>query len=582
MILLGADTTAYAGATYGSSRWDSYSCWYFYNRMSEADQDVWDTLYGNCVKIGEDTTGTYAKTEKVKVPEGWTKSKVEQFCLYFRQSNPQFFFLRSGFGYSYNEAGTITGITIPIYADFQSGADRADAVREFLEQVEEWAIQVRTCKTEFNRAKAAHDLVISNVKYNTGSKDDGEQFTQTAYGAACKGTAYCAGYSMLYSLLCNAADVDTFAVTSATHQWNLCRVSDSWYNVDVTFNDSLVSSSYFCRSDAALDKLDSGSSHDLRDIWVGEIPACSADSGATNSSYGSVKAPSGQLNAPTIRMDASGDQMKVTITAAEGAVIYYTLDGTMPSAANSRSDLYFGAFPVETGIEVRAIAVKKGSRDSEVSSTNSTSDYSLSSGGTALSDSSRTSDISEEETTEITSCDAPVVTVTTVASSGKPKLTWKAVEGAVAYKIYRATAKDGKYTLIKTTEGTTFTNTGAKVNTVYYYKVKAIAAEAAGNSSFGTVKKVTVDLARPVVSITTASGKPKLTWKAVEGATKYKIYRATSKSGSYSLLKTVTEKACTDTSAVRGKTYYYKVQALSGVSAAASAKSTVKSVKCTK
>lgn len=58
-------------------------------------------------------------------------------------------------------------------------------------------------------------------------------------------------------------------------------------------------------------------------------------------------------------------------------------------------------------------------------------------------------------------------------SAGKPKLTWNKVDGATKYYIYRST--DGKnYKQLSTTTKTSLTNTGAKKNTKYYYKVKAV------------------------------------------------------------------------------------------------------------
>ena len=72
------------------------------------------------------------------------------------------------------------------------------------------------------------------------------------------------------------------------------------------------------------------------------------------------------------------------------------------------------------------------------------------------------------------------------------------------------------------------------------------------------------DLAKPVISVSrNSSGDPKVTWKKVTGADKYYVYRATSKSGTYKKVKTTTNKYWTDTTAVAGKTYYYKVKAVS-------------------
>ena len=162
---------------------------------------------------------------------------------------------------------------------------------------------------------------------------------------------------------------------------------------------------------------------------------------------------------------------------------------------------------------------------------------------------------------------APVVKIGNSASSGKPMLTWNAVEGATSYRIYRSTTKGSGYSLLGTTTATSYTNTGAKAGTTYYYRVKA--CNDAGLSPYsnvvsGKVKSVAPKPSAPVVKIgnSASSGKPMLTWNAVSGATSYKVYRATSQNGTYSLLGTVTATSYTNTGAKAGTTYYYKVKAV--------------------
>ena len=162
---------------------------------------------------------------------------------------------------------------------------------------------------------------------------------------------------------------------------------------------------------------------------------------------------------------------------------------------------------------------------------------------------------------------APVVKIGHSTTSGKPMLTWNAVSGATSYKVYRATSQNGTYSLLGTTTATSYTNTGAKAGMTYYYKVKAV--NSAGESAYsnvvsGKVKSVTPKPAAPVVKIgnSASSGKPMLTWNAVSGATSYKVYRATSQNGTYSLLGTVTATSYTNTGAKAGTTYYYKVKAV--------------------
>jgi len=53
----------------------------------------------------------------------------------------------------------------------------------------------------------------------------------------------------------------------------------------------------------------------------------------------------------------------------------------------------------------------------------------------------------------------------------------------------------------------------------------------------------------------------KLTWSPVSGVTGYYLFRSTSKTGTYSYIKTITATSYINTGLTKGKTYYYKVQA---------------------
>lgn len=76
--------------------------------------------------------------------------------------------------------------------------------------------------------------------------------------------------------------------------------------------------------------------------------------------------------------------------------------------------------------------------------------------------------------------------------------------------------------------------------------------------------------ATPTITVANAgSRKIKISWKKITGASGYEVYRATSKSGSYSKVKTVTSGSTvsyTNTGLSKGKTYYYKVRAYRTVS----------------
>lgn len=179
----------------------------------------------------------------------------------------------------------------------------------------------------------------------------------------------------------------------------------------------------------------------------------------------------------------------------------------------------------------------------------------------------------------VTKLKAPTVKVSNVASTGKIRLKWNSISGATKYKIYRATSKTGTYKLIKTTTGTSYTDTTATAGKTYYYKIKAIHKNSSANSNYSKVVSRICKLARPSVRIVLSKGDPKISWGKISGAQKYYIYRATSKNGSYKLIKSTTKLCYTDTSARAGKYYYYKVRAVRTNSAGNSVCSSVKYIK---
>mgnify|MGYP004643262887 FL=1 len=181
-------------------------------------------------------------------------------------------------------------------------------------------------------------------------------------------------------------------------------------------------------------------------------------------------------------------------------------------------------------------------------------------------------------------CARPVVSITTNASSGKPSLKWNAVDGASKYEVYRATSKNGTYTKMYTTTSTSYTNSSAVAGTTYYYKVKAICGKSSyGNSAYSVVKSITCDCARPTVTVkcNENTGKPVLSWKAVDGASKYYIYRSTDGGKTYKYWDSTSKTSYTNSGAEAGKTYYYKVKAVCGKSSYGnSAQSLAKSIVC--
>ena len=197
-----------------------------------------------------------------------------------------------------------------------------------------------------------------------------------------------------------------------------------------------------------------------------KVKAINAD--GAMSEFSNVKSIKCVPAAPTVTISRSGGKAKLSWKAVSGATkywIYRSTDGKKFDYLTSTTKLTYTDSKAKSGTKyyykVRAIAV--------VNNTNVGSAYSTAKSIT-------------------TTLAKPTVKITT--SNGKPKLTWSKVTGADKYYIYRST--DGKtFKYYTSTTKLTYTNTGAKKGTKYYYKVKAICSSStAANSAYSAVVSI--------------------------------------------------------------------------------------------
>ena len=155
------------------------------------------------------------------------------------------------------------------------------------------------------------------------------------------------------------------------------------------------------------------------------------------------------------------------------------------------------------------------------------------------------------------------------SSYNSNKLSWNKVTGSSGYEVLRATSKTGTYKSVKTiTSGSTvsYTDKSLATGTTYYYKVRAYRTvdKKKVYSSYSSVVSAKPVLKTPSVKLTSGSKKATIKWEKISGASGYEVYRATSKSGKYSKIKTITKNSTVsyvNSSLTKNKTYYYKVRA---------------------
>lgn len=382
--------TSKASAVY-SNDWDAYSTNYYYNQMNADQKEFWDALDKLCLSyLKKKKTLTrylgYYVTDYV-YSESLTIEEAIEVAQIFRYSNPQYYYLEPLMLYA--KTPYYAGVSFIVYDAFGNGSNRAAATSEFKKKIKSWLSMLEGYETDYDKAKAAHDIVCANITYNyevldaTGAVDayaEQEALTQSAYSALCMGSTVCAGYAQAYELLCNGAGVDAAVVTSTDHEWNKVRMEDSWYNVDCTWDDQAgIGYVFFARSDYVYDHvLTNAASHVEESRWDKYLPKCTLDSGSSGAAAGTLPAVSESTEMVQIEVEntykhdktSNEDYVsgyKVTLsTATPDAVIYYTTDGTVPSPASTRAFRYSKPFQITYADKLMAIAVCDQKYDSEV------------------------------------------------------------------------------------------------------------------------------------------------------------------------------------------------------------------------
>ena len=122
---------------------------------------------------------------------------------------------------------------------------------------------------------------------------------------------------------------------------------------------------------------------------------------------------------------------------------------------------------------------------------------------------------------------APVLSVATAWN--KVTLRWNRISNADSYLLYKKT-NSGKYMLLKTlSKGKlVYSDTKVSVGNTYRYMIKAGKTMASGKKVYSSLSKAVSAkpaLSRPLITIRRLSGKQRITWRKVSGATGYILYQ---------------------------------------------------------
>jgi transglutaminase/protease-like cytokinesis protein 3 len=94
--------------------------------------------------------------------------------------------------------------------------------------------------TDYKKVKAIHDYIIKRTSYDQTLKK------HTAYNALINKSSVCEGYALAAYRMFTDAGIECRIITGTagggSHAWNIVKVNGKWYNIDLTWDDPIMSS----------------------------------------------------------------------------------------------------------------------------------------------------------------------------------------------------------------------------------------------------------------------------------------------------------------------------------------------------
>lgn len=221
---------------------------------------------------------------------GLTIEEVERIYQETINTHPRYFYLPKEYGYTYNPT---TNQVYTVKIEYDTTFDK-NKVKQQLEDYDRTiADAVRGADSSWSdmeKALYVNDYLARNCQYVKEASN-----AHSSYGALVDKEAVCQGYALAFLELTRQLGVTCEMVTSTSvnHAWNMIKVGDNYYHVDVTWNDPTkdmlgrACHIYFMKSTNFFKnyKSENGNTHFSAADWV--ITSSVSETAASNTSYDS-------------------------------------------------------------------------------------------------------------------------------------------------------------------------------------------------------------------------------------------------------------------------------------------------------
>ena len=234
---------------------------YFYNQLNDTQQTLYNGLNENkenlkqgnyVIEFGNEFSDILEEDLGTETLGDDFQSAIEAFT----HDNPDLFFLDVNKMYLNIEATTrFLKTTYRVYISAAEGQNYWSEEFTSLEQIKQAEQEIEKVKnqiisnlkgTDYQKILYIHDYLINNIEYDSTYAASG---SYSIYGALVGKTCVCEGYAKAFKYLANSAgfeceimqgEATNSSGVTESHAWNCININGTWYGVDSTWDDPIV------------------------------------------------------------------------------------------------------------------------------------------------------------------------------------------------------------------------------------------------------------------------------------------------------------------------------------------------------
>lgn len=208
----------------------------YYAMLHESGQSLYRQIYANALSLN----GIFAPAQDISVNE------IRNVFAAVYNDHPELFWLDTAYACKY----LANGQCVEIDLQFNRTAQELYSAKAAFEQSAAVIVAgAQNLGSEYEKEKYVHDMLLAQVEYVASA-----EMNQSAYSALVNGRTVCAGYARAFQYLMQQLAVPCYYCTGfagESHAWNIILLSDGYYNVDTTWDDTGAGVyDYFNKTDA--------------------------------------------------------------------------------------------------------------------------------------------------------------------------------------------------------------------------------------------------------------------------------------------------------------------------------------------